>query len=81
MIISEDDNVCSGKDSYNIMLPMMSSWREADHQCKGLGEMTEVGNEEELNSTVNLWQDSVLPCTGVWMPINDDDEEGVSNSF
>ena len=75
--ITEDDDVCSGKDSCDMMLPLMTSWWEADHQCKGLGQMTGVGNEAELNRTVKLWQDSVLPCTGVWMPVNDDDEEGV----
>ena len=75
--ISEDDDVCCGKDSYDIMLPVMASWREADHQCKCLGQMSEVANQIEMNRTVQLWNDTELPCTGVWMPINDEDEEGV----
>ena len=77
MKVTEDDNVCTAKDSYDIVLPMMASWHEADHQCKGLGLMTQVENPKQLNSTVELVERSLLPCTGIWMPISDEDEEGV----
>ena len=74
--ITEDDDVCSHKETYDIILPGLASWHEADHQCKGLGHMTQIDDATHFKRMVALAKENPMSCTGVWMPISDEVEEG-----
>ena len=74
--ITEDDDVCSRKDTYDMVLPGLASWHVASHQCKGLGHMTQIDNATDLKTTVALAKENTMACSGIWMPISDMVEEG-----
>ena len=74
--ITEDDDVCSHTNTYDIILPGLASWHEADHQCKGLGQMTKIDDATDLKKIVALVKENTMSCTGVWMPISDEVKEG-----
>ena len=59
-----------------MVLPGLASWHEADHQCKGLGHMTQIDDETDLKQMVALVKENTMSCTGIWMPISDEVEEG-----
>ena len=77
LTIKDYDVACTPEDVYTIILPTTTSWTEADHYCNVLGHMTQVANEAELNKIAVLWNESLLRCPKIWMPISDEGEEGV----
>ena len=74
--ITEDYDVCSHKDTYDMVLPEVATWHKADHQCKGLGHMTQIDDAKQLKRVAALVKENTKSCTGIWMPISDEVEEG-----
>ena len=74
--VFEDGSVCSFEDTYDIILPVPTTWPTANHQCKGLGQMTQIENEFQVASMIALAKQRKIACTGIWMPISDEVKEG-----
>ena len=65
-------------EKYNLVLPMLTTWTEADQYCKrlGNGNMTEITNEEELISATDFVVGVMDSCTDLSLPISDAHHEG-----
>ena len=74
--ITEDYDVCSFKDTYDMVKPGLASWHEADHQCKVLGHMTQIDDATDITRMVSFVTENNIFCSGIWLPISDEVEEG-----
>ena len=66
-------------EKYDLVLPVLTTWGEAQRYCRtlGNGNMTEITNEEELNKVTELVTGAVDSCTDLTLPVSDVIEEGV----
>ena len=79
IVLSDDMLPQSTLDTYDLVLPVITTWGEAQHYCRtlGNGNMTEITSEEELNRVTDMVLGAVDSCTDLILPISDVIEEGV----
>ena len=69
----------SSLEKYDLVLPVLTTWSEAQHYCKtlGNGNMTEISDKEELTKVTEKVMGAVDSCTDLILPVSDATEEGV----
>ena len=76
-----EEEVCGQVGSYNLLLPSLYNWEEANKVCSilGNGRVPEIRNTKELQYYVEISK----PCQAIWTPYSDEREEGtfVRKSF
>ena len=75
----KDDSVCGNQSEMKVMLPSEYTLMEAQHHCEvlGGGRIPGINDINELQEDVTLVKESQSECTGVWLPLSDDEQEGV----
>ena len=65
--------------SYDILLPILAKWPEAENYCDtlGHGRMTGIHDSDQLNTTSAWVKETQSSCIQLWLPISDRDVEGV----
>ena len=77
----KDQTECLYQQSKETKLILSTKYarKEARHSCDILGDgrISGVNDENELQEYLKLMKESQVDCIGVWLPLSDDEEEGV----
>ena len=70
-----EEEVCGQVGSYNLLLPSLYNWEEANKICSilGNGRVPEIRNTKEFQNYVEISK----PCQAIWTPYSDEGEEGI----
>ena len=73
------DTVCGNQSERKVMLPNEYILMEAQHCCATLGggRIPGINDKNELQEYVTLIKESQSACKGVWLPLSDEENEGV----
>ena len=65
-------------DSYNVLLPVKTTWNHADHLCRvlGGGMMTGIEDDQAMRDLASKVKDGSRSCPLLWLPLSDARKEG-----
>ena len=65
-------------DSYNVLLPVKTTWNHADHLCRvlGGGTMTGIEDDQTMRDLASKVKDGSRSCPLLWLPLSDARKEG-----
>ena len=73
------EHICNEGLDYKIGVASPVVFHQSMSTCHrlGLGNLTQIDSDEELNEVVSLFKSATDSCNFIWTPLSDEEEEGV----